>query len=282
MFSVERVATINLPRTSRHAALAFALEIDVVNGIISGVVTNTNFVSTLVAVRNPFSSRSNPAPHRGRYNAAFPGTDDPELAPAGDGFAALTLTSSGRVSGRGTLADGSSLKLFSASGANGEAPVYVSLYRGKGSIFGWLTITNTEFNDVSGTLWWTKPTNSAARFYPGGFMQQIETVGSQYTAVPAGTPVLTLANGMVSIFGGNLMDAAFTNSLPSGTNKFFGDNSLTLTIFPAKGLMTGSFVDPISSRKRTVKGIALPKQNQARGFFLGRDESGRVFIGEAP
>jgi uncharacterized protein (DUF2147 family) len=94
--------------------------------------------------------------------------------------------------------------------------------------------------------------------------------------------VLALNNGVVILSGGNVAEP-ITNSITlSGDNKITGDNQLTMTISPAKGSMTGSFIDPSSGKRRTLKGIALPKQNQARGFFLGTDESGRVFVGEAP
>jgi uncharacterized delta-60 repeat protein len=285
-FSVERTATVALPATATAPALFLALEIDVVNAIITGSVSFGTNASTnssaLLAYRNPFSSRSLPAPTAGNYNAALPGVDDPEVAPAGDGFAALTVSTAGRVSGGGALADGTMFKVLSATAANAQVPVYVPLYLGRGSLFGWLTVTNGEISDVSGTLWWIKPGTVGRAFYPAGFSNQVEVIGSRYIAPARGTPVLTLANGVVILSGGNFAPP-LTNSITlGGDNKIVGDNQLTLTISPVKGSVTGSFVDPAVSRKRTVKGVALPKQNQARGFFLGTDQSGRVFVGEAP
>jgi hypothetical protein len=194
----------------------------------------------------------------------------------------LTVSTAGRVSGGGALADGTMFKVLSATAANAQVPVYVPLYLGRGSLFGWLTVTNGEISDVSGTLWWIKPGTVGRAFYPAGFSNQVEVIGSRYIAPARGTPVLTLANGVVILSGGNFAPP-LTNSITlGGDNKIVGDNQLTLTISPVKGSVTGSFVDPAVSRKRTVKGVALPKQNQARGFFLGTDQSGRVFVGEAP
>jgi uncharacterized delta-60 repeat protein len=285
-FSVERTATVTLPATATDSALTLSLEIDVVNAVINGSVSfSTNFstnVATLVAYRNPFSSTLNPAPNSGRYNAALPGMDDAVAAPPGDGFLPLTVSTAGRVSAKGTLADGSPVKVTSATSATAMTPVYSALYSGRGSIFGWLSISNNGVNDVSGTLWWIKPGTVGGALYPAGFTNEIDVLGSVYTPVAGGTPVLNLTDDLVVISHGNLQEP-FTNSVTlGGDNKITGDNQLTLTISPSKGTVTGSFVDPSSSRKRVMKGVALPLQNQARGFFLGSSQGGRLFVGDAP
>ena len=282
-FSLERTALVTLPATIKDPPLTLAMDIDVVNAIITGSVSFATNVSpdasTLLAYRNPFSSSANPAPSAGLYNSAFPGAEDAATAPGGDGFSALTVSASGRVSGKGTLADGSPLKILSATSRDAQVPVYVALYGGRGSIFGWLTVTNGDASDVRGTLWWTKP-NSPGVFYPGGFVHTVDPIGSFYTAPPAQTPVITLVNGVAILSGGNLVAPLTSSVTLGGDNKIISDNQLTLTISPAKGTVTGSFVDPTTNKKRTVKGIALPAQNQTRGFFLGTDQSGRLFVGE--
>jgi uncharacterized delta-60 repeat protein len=285
-FSVERTATVTLPATATAPALFLEMEIDVVNAIITGSISFGTNASTnssaLVAYRNPFSSRSFPAPMSGNYNAVLPGVDDPTLAPAGDGSATLTLSTAGRISGGGALADGTMFRVLSASSVNAQVPVYVPLYAGRGSLFGWLTVTNGDVTDVSGTLWWIKPGTVGGLFYPAGFSNEVATLGSRYIAPARGTPVLTLNNGVVILTSGNLAEP-LTNSITlGGDNRIVGDNQLTLTISPVKGTVSGSFVDPLLARKRIVKGIALPKQDQARGFFLGNDQGGRLLIGEAP
>lgn len=285
-FAVDRTATITLPATATDAALTLALEVDVVNAIMNGSVTfASNFstnTATLLAHRNPFSSSQNPAPTSGRFNAAIPGIDDAASAPAGDGFLPLTVSTAGRVAAKGALADGSAVKVTSATSVNGLTPVYTALYTGRGSIFGWLTISNTGINDVSGTLHWIKPGTVGGTYYPAGFSNAIDVIGSIFRPVSAGTPVLNLTDDQVIVSHGNLPEP-FTNSVTlGGDNKISGDNQLALTLSPSKGTVTGSFVDPLANKKRTVKGIVLPLQNQARGFFLGTTQGGRVFVGDAP
>jgi uncharacterized delta-60 repeat protein len=284
-FSVDRTMTVALPATATAPALELNLEVDVVNAIITGSVAFASNVSasasTLFAYRNPFSARANPAPHAAKYTAALPGADDSSVAPGGDGFAALTVNTAGRLSGAGSLADGTLFRILSAAGPEAQVPVYVSLYKGSGSLFGWLTVTNGEALDVSGTLWWTKPGSVGGVLYPGGFTRQLDVVGSQYLGT-RGVPVMVLTNGIVVLSAGNLPEP-LTNSITLGSdNRISGDNDLRIVFSVPKGTFTGSFIDPSNGRKRIIKGVALPEQQQGRGFFPGTSESGRVFIGDAP
>lgn len=274
-FSLENVAEVFIPAGAAGSALSLSLHIDTTNGIVTGTVSNNAAMSALVANRNPFSSAA-PSPFTGSYNIVFPGGDEP----AGDSIAMLKVSSNGKVSGRGTLADKTTLKVLSATAADGRVPIYLSLYRGSGSLFGWLALSNAD--DVTGTVWWTKPGTFGGTFSPGGFTNRTDVLGERYNPLPTGTPILTLSNGVVIVTGGNVAEA-FTNSIAlGGDNKIVGDNQLNLTIAPAKGTMSGSLVDPSSGKKRSIKGVALPNRNEARGLFFGSDESGRVFIGEAP
>ncbi len=280
-FSLERVATVNIPATTTLPPLALALEIDTQAGAIGGTVTiGTNAPSTLVAFRNGFSAKLNPATNAGFYNAALPSTNDPAFAPAGAGFVPLTITTAGRVSGRGTLADGTPWNLVSATSSEAWVPVYVSLYSGAGSIFGWLSVTNTGANDVAGTLWWKKPGGLRGAIHPAGITNRMDALGSRFVAVARGTPVLNLPDDVVILSEGNLTNSITNLISLGGDNKITGTNKLTLTFSTTKGALTGSFVDPATAKKRTVKGVALPNQNQARGFFLGVNEGGGVFVGD--
>ncbi|HTD66651.1 MAG TPA: immunoglobulin domain-containing protein [Candidatus Limnocylindria bacterium] len=274
VFSLANVAQVAVPASGAQPALNLALQIDTANGIITGTVSNGVANSWLVADRNPFSSPS-PSPFAGSYNIVFPGSENP----AGDGFGTLKVSSSGKVSGNGTLADKSPLKVLSATAVAGRVPVYVSLYRGAGSLFGWLTLTNE--NGLAGPIWWTKPGSAGGAFYPEGFTNEIEVLSELYIPKPTGVPVLPIADVEIIVVGGNSL--SFTSSATLGSdNKLAGDNQLTLTLVPAKGTFSGSFADPLSGKKRTIKGVVLPNRNEAHGSFFGTDESGRVVVDAAP
>src|SRR4029077_3742004 len=121
--------------------------------------TNTSLAaaSTFAAYRNSFSSKANPATNNGTYNIALPNSLPSASGPVGDGFASLTVSTAGRVSGKGTLADGSPVKLTTGQGPGGQVPVYVSLYGGHASLFGWITATSTALESGADMLWWIKP-----------------------------------------------------------------------------------------------------------------------------
>lgn len=282
VFSVERRLNIELPAKKTAPALTLDLEVDVENAIITGsVLFEGGATANVFAYLNPFSTKANPAPHAAKYNAALPGLDDPASGPPGDGFATISVSTAGRVAGAGTLADGTPYRFKTATDGAARVPVYVPLYKGRGSLFGWLTVTNSEANDVSGTLWWTKLGDAGGPLYPGGFTRQIDVIGSQYVGV-RGVPVLTLTNGVVVFSDGDLVEPLANPVTLGGDNRLSGDHNLSIVFSVPKGTFTGSFIDPSSGRKRALKGIALPKQGQARGFFLGATQGGRVFIGDAP
>jgi len=278
-FSLERGAVVLLPATTRLPEVELTLQLDTANGLITGSVSgDVSPPSTLLAFRKVFSAL-NPAPNAGFYNTALPSTNAPALAPPGDGFVPLTVTTAGRVSGRGTLADGTTWSVVSATSAGAWVPVYVSLYGGAGSIFGWIAVTNTGANDVAGTLWWKKPGGLKGAIHPAGLTNRMDTVGSRFVRGTNGTPLLNLSDDVVILSGGNLTNSFTIPISLGGDNKITGSNGLTLSLSTAKGSLTGSFIDPATARRRTVKGVVLPNQNQARGFFLGVDEGGGVYVG---
>jgi len=279
-FSLDLTSHLAVASVPTTPALDLPLQLDLNTGVVAGYGSNSFGNISLWAYRNPFSSSANPAPNAGLYNAAFLGI--PGGAIAGDGFAALTVSTSGRVSGRGMLADGYAVQILSATANSALVPVYVPLYGGQGSLFGWLTVTNSGVNHVAGPLWWFKPASAGGLNPPGGISNTVPVMGSRYVAPAPRTPVLTLSNGVVILSGGNLTNS-MTNSITLGSdNKIAGDNQLTLRISPTKGSITGSFVDPSNGQIRNVKGVALPTQQQGRGFFPVSNTSGHLFIGDQP
>jgi uncharacterized delta-60 repeat protein len=280
-FTLERVARVVLPATRTAAPLVLDLEIDVVNAVIQGAVafsTNTSTNSSaLYAVRNGYSKTA-PAPNAGRYNVAIPGGDNAVLAPVGDGILSASITTAGRVSGSGTLADGTVAKFVTATSSGGSVPVYVPLYGGQGSLFGWLTFDPAAENHVAGTLEWFKPATASGR-YPNGFRITIpDVVGSTYTNPAATVPVLTWTNPVAVLTGGNLSSPQTNSVTLELNNKILGPNNLTLTISRSKGSVSGTFTDPASGQRRAVKALVLPQQNQVRGHFLGNTQGGGVVV----
>jgi len=251
---------------------------------VTGYVSNALWVSELFGYRAAFNSKTNPATNfLAKYTMLFSGGDDAATSPDGLGCSTLTVASSGALAMKGTLADGTAVAQKGALAANGQLPVYVNLYRGKGSLFGWLTFTNTATNDIPGLLLWTRKDGAAGSFYPGGFTNEVLTLASRYAPPVKGTAVAGFSNSVVILEGGNLIGPLTNDVFLSTLNKITvtstNTGKLALTVTTSSGLLGGSFINPQTLKKSTIKGVVLQKQDVGGGFFLGTNQSGRVFLG---
>lgn len=248
--------------------------------ILSGQMTGVNWTAALLANRAVYST-TNLAPQAGKYTLLFPGSSDASAQPGGDGFGAVTVDHFGNLSFTGTLGDGGSVSQTAVVSGRGQWPFYVSLYSGKGSILGWLNFTNLPESDIAGAATWTKLQQTAAKFYPAGFTNQTEAVGSSFQFTN-NVPVLSFAAGELWLTNGNLAEG-ITNQFALGKNSQVTDtNKMILAFSTASGLFTGSVVNPATKRTILIHGAVLQKQNIGAGYFLGTNESGEVFLGAAP
>jgi len=164
----------------------------------------------------------------------------------------------------------------------GQWPLYASLYSGKGLILGWLTFANKPGDDVNGQVSWIKQPQPTTAFYPGGFTNEMEVVGSRYHQFTNHVAALDFSAGNLWLADGNL-PYNFTNRIVLGTNNVAtgtGTNKLKLAISASSGLFNGSVANPVTKKKRILfKGAVFQKQNFGSGYFLGTNQSGRVFFG---
>jgi hypothetical protein len=251
---------------------------------VTGYVSNAFWVSELFGYRARFHSSTNPATNfLGKYTMLLSGSDDAATSPLGLGCATIAVVSSGAAAIKGTLADGTAAAQKGALAANGQLPVYVNLYRGKGSLFGWLTFTNTATNDIPGLLLWTRKDGVPGNYYPGGFTNETQTLASRYTPPAKGTAVLGFSNSVVLLEGANLPGPMTNDVFLSVLNKIAvtstNTSKLALSITTSSGLLSGSFINPQTLKKTTIKGAVLQKQTLGGGLFLGTNQSGRVFFG---
>ena len=89
----------------------------------------------------------------------------------------------GRLRLSGELADGTKISQSVPVSPNGEWPLYVSLYGGKGSILSWITFADRTTDQLTGLLNWTKPallTNQgpSRRLHPGEHRFRIDLPSS--------------------------------------------------------------------------------------------------------
>jgi len=268
-----------LRKGTNTVTLAFQLTVG--SDEVVGTVSNEFWTSDLSGYRTGFDAKLNPATnHSGKYTMLLSGGGDAATSPAGQSPATLDITTAGAVSLKGTLSDGTAIAQKMTLAANGQTPVYVNLYKGKGSLIGWMTILNNDTNDTPGLLLWTKKETAGGKIYLAGFTNETLALGSRYVAPANGAAALDWTNGLLLIEQGNLT-VPMTNIIAlSSANKFTvtstNTSKLTLSLTTASGLLNGAFVHPDTLKKSSIKGVVLQKQNVGGGFFLGTNQSGNV------
>jgi hypothetical protein len=189
------------------------------------------------------------------------------------------VTTAGGITFSGVLADGTKATQKALLSANGQWPFYLPLYKGGGSMLGWLTFNNQVSSDITGAVSWFKLAQPLAKFYPHGFTNETETAGSSYQFT-VGVPVLDFSLGQVWLANGNL--ASFTNQISLGADSKVTNqsgNALTLAVTTSTGLFKGSAVNPATGKASAFTGVVLQKQIFGGGFFPGTNQTGRVYFG---
>jgi len=244
---------------------------------IVGTVSDGTFTAQLVANLSVFSA-VNPSQWVGAYTFVLAPADSSDTTvPQGYGYGTLTVTSLGSGSLRGVLGDGTTISgTFPVSGY-GTWPLYESLYRNNGSCIGWVTLN--EDNTMGGTVYWFKGAGSTGALYPDGFSTALSLTGDIYVP-PADSGPSVAATGQLTLGGGNLTSNIVinvsVNAKGTGTVSPLGSNDLKLKITPTTGALSGSFLDPTTSKTVRFEGLLLQSSGAASGYFLGTTESGFV------
>ncbi len=206
--------------------------------------------------------------------------------PQGVSYARITADRLGKASIAGKLADGTTVTASTIFWPDGQVPLFVPLYTGKGSLTGTLMF-GTGFaedlvtdNDVTGSLLWTRPSATTGIVYKKGFSTQVDSTGGVYVAPLKGARVLDLGtlathdsihlnltsgglvtsiNPALTVSTANLVTAITPNA-----------NTIKLTFTPLTGFFSGEFA--VGTRKAKIEGLILPanplNDSEAYGFFL--------------
>jgi len=276
-----------------------SLQLNFGDNSLSGELSNSQFVAELQANRKVFAS-TNPAPQSAfRYTVSIPGSDDSTTAPGGSGYGTVTVNNSGNLQFSGTLGDGTKVSQGTFVSADGQWPLYSTLYSQKGSILGFLTFTNEPTDDLSGLVNWFKPPVPNSKLYPGGFTIETNAFGSIYSFFK-GIPVLNFSPviiengvvvpnfgagpGQVVLEGGGLTQNITNNIILSSKNVVTneGPNKMSMSINTSSGLFHGNIVDPATHKSIVFNGAVLQKTNIGAGTFLGTTQSGQVLVTPQP
>jgi hypothetical protein len=270
-------------RPSPNSPLVIDLQLAIGSERITGSINNGDRTVSLEGYRAVFHATANPATNYvGKYTVAF-GMANSAADPCGHGYGVVAVNAAGGATFKGAFAEGSAVSAKVPLASNGQWAFYARLYKGRGSVFGWLRLSETDTNDVHGLLLWTKPSAVIGAYYGGGFTNELTPVGSRFVVPSLGTPIVNLSNAVVLLEGGNLAGLVLENVVLDPLNKVTvvsaNTNSLTMKLSPSSGRMSGSFIHPQTLRTSSIKGVVLQKQNAATGFFLGTNESGSVSFG---
>jgi hypothetical protein len=272
-------------RRSHETNLTAALHVDIINpdNLISGTVTDGSFVSGLLANRATFDAKTNPAPFEGRYTFNITGSDDSVTAPGGFSWGTMTISKGGKASVSVTLADNTHFTESIPIAANGTFPLFSGVYSGKGTLQGWIGLTNPEPTMMSGEVDWFKPALKSAKFYSNGFTLITQCSGAGYapTNIPA---ILNSSNASLSLAGADL-DVSITNQLTiNSRNRVTVQNGSTVTLSYSQstGAFRGTSTVTGTKRKLPFSGVMREDLGLGLGFFLGTNQSGAAILESTP
>ncbi|MGP8197902.1 MAG: hypothetical protein ACLQU4_00185 [Limisphaerales bacterium] len=262
-FASNGTADIVSKRPRGEPSLAITLQLDIAAQSVSGTVSDGNFIAELSGFRDGFSTSDKATEFEGQYTLVIPGTKDSTVGPYGVSYGTVKVSSSGRITLTGILADGTTISQSSVVSQDGYWPMYVRLYSGKGSLWGWNYFNNNYITNASMLSWINAANSSKTAVHRLGFTNQQATLtGGLYT------PSETLPAGLAV----SLQDSNFTLMIP---NLAENTNKLTLKTNKTTGVISGSFANP-DDPKQIIKfnGVILQGQTNAQGYFLGTDQSG--------
>ena len=277
-FSSGGQAEVSVSRGAKLAPLIVNMNLDLTNGTeqILGTVSNASWSNKLASAdRATFSAAKNPFPARGKYTMTFENTSDGSESPGGDGYGTVSISTAGMVTWSGVLADNTSVAPAAVSISKyGQWPLYIPLYGKLGSLSGWINLTLTNASTFAGAADWFR-IGAFGKLYPAGFTNALSVAGSTFTNGTVKIPVLETTNLGLTLSGGGL-DAILTNALTLfDTGQFMANggnvSKLTLSVAPASGVISGSFLDPQTMLTTKIKGVVLQQPtNAAARTFPGR------------
>lgn len=261
---------LTIARKSPLASLVMEFNIDPLTGKLTGTIHAGSEQAGVVA-------------HRMTPNAAFTGWwnmlvqsgGGPQMSrPYGASLASVKLTATGQAQWSGRLSDGTAFTTTSGVGSQGDLPLHLLLYTGKGSFQGWSKVGFDSSWTGSGD-WW-KSTHAGGASYPQGFsLHPLQMAGEKYV-IPSFGNLLgyagTYDNARLALSGGSLTSPLAQVFTLTHNHKILmpaNVNSMTLMLTPSTGWFTGTFKSTDTpARVATFHGLLVPGFQAGAGFFL--------------
>ena len=280
--------TITIKRPGK-TTLILTLHIDThsENGALSGSVNDGVTTSQFLDDARLVSTKT--SPHAGKYTVWLRPSATPGLPP-GNGWATLTIATTGACKMAGKLSDGTAFSTAPTLRTTNTVLISVPLFTtqpatGRGYLSGELSFLDKPGSDADGDFKWKRGPQPKSLFYPLGFgPEQIAVVVSRHTPliVPVGLHNLHLTQGELPGTSTNLpLPFLFAAPSSKGISKpiIASLNEPEKVKFTANfktGTFSGTFVHPAVGAKkpRAFSGVIFQKQNTAVGVFLGTSTSG--------
>jgi subtilisin-like proprotein convertase family protein len=285
-----------------------SLTIDRDNGKLTGPVEQlaaTAWTASVEAWRNPYSA-TNKATLAGLATVhnfwMEPPSGTTTAKPQGTGYGSAVVSTLGAVTLACKVADGSSFTQTTTIGTLNHIALHAMLYNGKGSVGGWLLITDQAppaYNTLSGALQWNKtgPASLTDRLFASGFdfgvlnASLLTLRGSEWRKPATTPPPAVILWGITDVAAGQV-NAALTfaggdiegSASWANANKQLriltthlvnlplpNDAAVSLTLTPTTGQFSGSVTlkdgTPAVLRKFSYFGVISLHHQQGRGFF---------------
>jgi T5SS/PEP-CTERM-associated repeat protein len=255
--------------------------------LVTGEISSGGISIPVSAELGTSFNRGNPAPQAGRYTMVMEPDANSTDSPQADGVGTVRVDTSGKLRFAGVLADGTPVSQGAVLSADGEWPLYLTLYKKKGSISGEIVFRDVPESDFDGSLAWSKPPRLRDEFYPDGFFTTLSATGSTYVAPGVGITALDFASGGNAMLSGGDLGAPFTKAVTLAPPAQFtvidpGAELLSLSANSVTGTLGGKFKHPVSARVTPLRGVLFQKQNFGAGFFLGIGHAGSLEINPSP
>ena len=142
---------------------------------VTGSVSDGVWTAPLLGDRAVFGI-TNVAPQLGVYTFTLLTDSNGDSAPSYGSYGKATVKTNGAVVLSGALSDTAGINQSTYISKTGQWPLYVPLYKGAGSLLGWVTFTNQPTLKLTGDVSWIK-TNASGLYYPNGFTNTVTLLG---------------------------------------------------------------------------------------------------------
>ena len=150
-------------RRPQMTSLAINLQFSETNDEVLGTISDGNWNAEVYGVKPGLFNAANSAPEAGRYAISF----------SNFRHGSLTVSPYGKIAVSGKLPDNTPISLSTVVSASGTWPLFASLYGGKGSLFGWMSFSNSATSQLNGSASWIKTGTN-------GFTNLVTVTGSFY------------------------------------------------------------------------------------------------------